>query len=154
MFDNVISGLKRSYPRDKMEEISTSFCFICLLHLANERGLKLDTGSQEASLDVVADIESRVGTIWDLKVGFANFSFLTSLFDIRAKTANRCTETRMRLQLHDTRLNSGFMSDLSVTYLSSAASAIVQPSLVYRSHAVACKCSWLVLSAIPFCFFG
>lgn len=26
-----------------MEEISTSFCFICLLHLANEEGLKLDT---------------------------------------------------------------------------------------------------------------
>ena len=25
-----------------MEEISTSFCFICLLHLANEQGLKIE----------------------------------------------------------------------------------------------------------------
>ena len=29
-----------------MEEISTSFCFICLLHLANERGLKLEVDGQ------------------------------------------------------------------------------------------------------------
>ncbi|KAF6753031.1 condensin complex component cnd2 [Ephemerocybe angulata] len=41
-FSQVINGLQRSYPKDKMEEISTSFCFICLLHLANEQGLKLE----------------------------------------------------------------------------------------------------------------
>jgi len=41
-FSQVITGLQKSYPRDKMEEISTSFCFICLLHLANEQGLKLE----------------------------------------------------------------------------------------------------------------
>lgn len=28
-----------------MEEISTSFCFICLLHLANEKGLRLQGDS-------------------------------------------------------------------------------------------------------------
>lgn len=28
-----------------MDEISTSFCFICLLHLANEEGLELKTGA-------------------------------------------------------------------------------------------------------------
>ena len=66
VFDNVISGLKKSYPREKMDEISTSFCFICLLHLANERGLKLETGDEEAAPDL--DIENRVGNIWDLKV--------------------------------------------------------------------------------------
>jgi condensin complex subunit 2 len=41
-FTSVITGLRKTYPKDKMEEISTSFCFICLLHLANERGLKIE----------------------------------------------------------------------------------------------------------------
>ncbi|THH01047.1 hypothetical protein EW026_g1576 [Hermanssonia centrifuga] len=72
VFDNVISGLKRSYPREKMEEISTSFCFICLLHLANERGLKLETGVDEDGGLTEVDEEEleqrKVGNIWDLKV--------------------------------------------------------------------------------------
>jgi condensin complex subunit 2 len=34
------------YPQEKMEEISTSFCFICLLHLANEKGLRIQSISQ------------------------------------------------------------------------------------------------------------
>ncbi|KAI0031273.1 condensin complex subunit 2/barren, partial [Vararia minispora EC-137] len=42
VFDRVLQGLENEYPEDKMSEISTSFCFICLLHLANERGLKID----------------------------------------------------------------------------------------------------------------
>ncbi|KAG8799817.1 hypothetical protein FRC17_007036 [Serendipita sp. 399] len=41
-FTSVISELRKTYPKDKMDEISTSFCFICLLHLANERGLKIE----------------------------------------------------------------------------------------------------------------
>lgn len=62
MFTSVISDLQRSYPRDKMDEISTSFCFICLLHLANEKGLKIETGEGE-------EVEGKkVGNIWDLKV--------------------------------------------------------------------------------------
>ena len=64
VFTNVITGLHRNYPKDKLEEISTSFCFICLLHLANEQGLKLETGTEEHD---AAD-EKRVGNIWDLKV--------------------------------------------------------------------------------------
>ncbi|QRV88845.1 condensin complex subunit 2 [Ceratobasidium sp. AG-Ba] len=43
-FTTVISGLRSQYPEEKLEEISTSFCFICLLHLANERGLKIQVG--------------------------------------------------------------------------------------------------------------
>ncbi|KAF8705174.1 Condensin complex subunit 2, partial [Rhizoctonia solani] len=43
-FTNVISNLRTQYPKDKLDEISTSFCFICLLHLANERGLKIQVG--------------------------------------------------------------------------------------------------------------
>ena len=42
-FNNIITTLRTSYPREKMSEISTSFCFICLLHLANEEGLKLES---------------------------------------------------------------------------------------------------------------
>ncbi|KAI0955082.1 hypothetical protein AcW1_006770 [Taiwanofungus camphoratus] len=63
-FTSVISGLQKSYPKEKMEEISTSFCFICLLHLANERGLKLEAGSEGKD----EDEDQKVGVIWDLKV--------------------------------------------------------------------------------------
>lgn len=42
-FDGVIQSLRQAYPQDKMSEISTSFCFICLLHLANEEGLRIET---------------------------------------------------------------------------------------------------------------
>jgi len=75
-FSQVITGLQKSYPRDKMEEISTSFCFICLLHLANEQGLKLesDTVSQ---MDV--ESEKKVGDIWDVKVRIHPMSILVAL---------------------------------------------------------------------------
>ena len=43
-FDGIIQDLRSTYPTDKMSEISTSFCFICLLHLANEEGLRIETG--------------------------------------------------------------------------------------------------------------
>nr|ODO04303.1 hypothetical protein L204_00661 [Cryptococcus depauperatus CBS 7855] len=42
-FNTVIQSLRSIYPAPKMSEISTSFCFICLLHLANEEGLKIET---------------------------------------------------------------------------------------------------------------
>ncbi|KAG0709201.1 condensin complex subunit 2/barren [Suillus ampliporus] len=76
VFSSVISGLQKSYPKEKMEEISTSFCFICLLHLANEQGLKLQT-SPGSRLDEEVEAENeavdsqgrdRVGNIWSLKV--------------------------------------------------------------------------------------
>jgi condensin complex subunit 2 len=72
VFGSVISGLQRSYPREKMEEISTSFCFICLLHLANEQGLKLESTVEESAAPVEMEPEQaqskKVGNIWDLKV--------------------------------------------------------------------------------------
>ena len=72
-FNQVITGLQKSYPRDKMEEISTSFCFICLLHLANEQGLKLESAverveERDSQSDQV-QVEKKVGDIWDIKVG-------------------------------------------------------------------------------------
>ncbi|TFK74925.1 barren [Pluteus cervinus] len=73
-FDTVITGLQKSYPSEKMKEISTSFCFICLLHLANEQGLKIE-GSTPIQESEGGDEDSRakatdkqVGNIWDLKV--------------------------------------------------------------------------------------
>jgi condensin complex subunit 2 len=71
-FDEVIVGLQRSYPGDKLAEISTSFCFICLLHLANERGLKLESGDVDvaagpSSIPEVKE-DDKVGNIWSLKV--------------------------------------------------------------------------------------
>jgi condensin complex subunit 2 len=68
-FDDVIVGLQRSYPEDKLAEISTSFCFICLLHLANERGLKLEAGDVEQTTIPEAEENDKVGNIWGLKVG-------------------------------------------------------------------------------------
>jgi condensin complex subunit 2 len=65
----VIGGLQRSYPEDKLSEISTSFCFICLLHLANERGLKLETGDATNASSTVQEVEEdNVGNLWGLKV--------------------------------------------------------------------------------------
>lgn len=69
----MITDLRKTYPKDKMEEISTSFCFICLLHLANERGLKLEVDNkvEDDMEDDDTDAEaSKVGNLWDLKVCF------------------------------------------------------------------------------------
>ncbi|KAG9312930.1 condensin complex subunit 2/barren [Chiua virens] len=73
-FSQVISGLQRSYPKDRMEDISTSFCFICLLHLANEQGLKLQPESSPPNDNGIDEESSesqgvdRVADIWSLKV--------------------------------------------------------------------------------------
>ncbi|KAG6890973.1 hypothetical protein C0992_011732 [Termitomyces sp. T32_za158] len=69
-FSQVINGLQQSYPREKMEEISTSFCFICLLHLANEQGLKLESAADgiQAYEEAQGQGDKRIGDIWDLKI--------------------------------------------------------------------------------------
>ncbi|KZP01619.1 barren [Calocera viscosa TUFC12733] len=61
-FGSVVQDLKKTYPKEKLDDISTSFCFICVLHLANEQGLKLDAGEPDETG------ERRVGELWDLKV--------------------------------------------------------------------------------------
>ncbi|KAH8910765.1 condensin subunit H-like protein [Coniochaeta sp. PMI_546] len=38
-FTDVMNDLQRVYPKPVMDDISTSYGFICLLHLANEKGL-------------------------------------------------------------------------------------------------------------------
>ena len=69
----MIVDLQRSYPEDRLAEISTSFCFICLLHLANERGLKLETGDVDRPPVLEAEEREKVGNIWGLKVGRTPF---------------------------------------------------------------------------------
>jgi len=55
-----------------MQDISTSFCFICLLHLANERGLKIEVGESPGAEDEGQPEEgdNKVGDLWGLRVIF------------------------------------------------------------------------------------
>ena len=59
-FTSVMNNLQQVYPRQAMVDISTSYCFICLLHLANEKGLTLgnEPGLEELSIkkDFTAEI--------------------------------------------------------------------------------------------------
>ncbi len=59
-FTSVMNNLQQVYPKQVMADISTSYCFICLLHLANEKGLTLgnETGLEELSIrkDFTAEI--------------------------------------------------------------------------------------------------
>lgn len=107
-FSQVISGLQRSYPRDKMEEISTSFCFICLLHLANEQGLKLESDingvvpmDDPIEEDMVEDDveqtkgdEKKIGNIWDIKVCCLSVFYVSILTE--SVYTRRFIVTRMR----------------------------------------------------------
>lgn len=51
-FTSVMNDLQQVYPKQAMADISTSYCFICLLHLANEKGLMLgnEPGLEELSI--------------------------------------------------------------------------------------------------------
>lgn len=46
-FSHALEGLQSMYAPSKFSEISTSFCFICLLHLANEEGLEVQVPTSE-----------------------------------------------------------------------------------------------------------
>ncbi|CAG8446230.1 9591_t:CDS:10 [Dentiscutata heterogama] len=48
-FTSVIKNLKKIYPEKKMKDISVSFCFICLLHLANEKNLNISVENDNLS---------------------------------------------------------------------------------------------------------
>ena len=47
-----MNNLQQVYSKQAMDDISTSYCFICLLHLANEKGLSIDNepGLEELSI--------------------------------------------------------------------------------------------------------
>jgi hypothetical protein len=109
VFSQVISGLQKSYPRDKMEEISTSFCFICLLHLANEQGLKLEStadGMARIEVEVDDDIsteDKKIGNIWDLKVLRAQLFLLGTVADMKTRLdlpRSQCNSIRLSPSSH------------------------------------------------------
>ena len=59
-FTSMISDLQKVYPEQQMQDISTSYCFICLLHLANEKGLVLD-GDKEGMMEIRVRWDRGVG---------------------------------------------------------------------------------------------
>ncbi|KAH8147427.1 uncharacterized protein LAJ45_08583 [Morchella importuna] len=54
-FTRVMNELQSVYPQKTMGDISTSYCFICLLHLANEKGLVITGSEALTELSVVKD---------------------------------------------------------------------------------------------------
>lgn len=54
-FTSVMQNLQSAYPKQAMNDISTSYCFICLLHLANEKGLVIEKQEGLMELDIRKD---------------------------------------------------------------------------------------------------
>ncbi|RFU73777.1 condensin complex subunit 2 [Trichoderma arundinaceum] len=54
-FTEVMNSLQSVYPKPAMADISTSYCFICLLHLANEKGLVIENTAGLNELDIRKD---------------------------------------------------------------------------------------------------
>ena len=54
-FTSVMNGLRSVYPKPIMDDISTSFCFISLLHLANEKGLVIEKTEDLSELTIRKD---------------------------------------------------------------------------------------------------
>jgi len=59
-FTDVVNNLQTVYPKQAMEDISTSYCFICLLHLANEKGLVIENQEGWQELTVRRDLEAEI----------------------------------------------------------------------------------------------
>ncbi|KAH8731552.1 condensin complex subunit 2/barren [Phaeosphaeriaceae sp. PMI808] len=62
-FTSVVNNLQAVYPKQAMADISTSYCFICLLHLANEKGLVINNEENFENLTIRKDFTA------DLSVG-------------------------------------------------------------------------------------
>lgn len=52
-FTSILSDLTHLYPPHQMRDISTSYGFICLLHLANEKGLVLEGGREDGRMEEI-----------------------------------------------------------------------------------------------------
>ncbi|KAJ9142109.1 Condensin complex subunit 2 [Pleurostoma richardsiae] len=59
-FTNVMNGLQSVYPKPVMDDISTSYCFICLLHLANEKGLVIEKAPDLMELEIRKDWSAEI----------------------------------------------------------------------------------------------
>lgn len=54
-FRDLFTDLSTVYPQQQMAEISTSYCFIALLHLANEKGLSITNEEGFTDLSIKRD---------------------------------------------------------------------------------------------------
>ncbi|KAI5964966.1 BRN1 [Candida margitis] len=52
-FNEVIRRVKTRYTSEQVKELSTSFCFICVLHLANEHGLTIEGNEANDNLEII-----------------------------------------------------------------------------------------------------
>ncbi len=59
-FTEVMNDLQKVYPKPVMDDISTSYCFISLLHLANEKGLIIDKAPELNELTIRKDWSAEV----------------------------------------------------------------------------------------------
>ena len=59
-FTSIMDGLQQVYPQQAMADISTSYCFICLLHLANEKGLTIDNQPGLEELNIRRDFTAEI----------------------------------------------------------------------------------------------
>lgn len=59
-FTSVMNDLQTVYPKTVMDDISTSFCFICLLHLANEKGLVIENTPELLELNIRRDPSAEI----------------------------------------------------------------------------------------------
>lgn len=55
-FTEVVNSLQKVYPKQAMADISTSYCFICVLHLANEKGLVIKGNENLTDLEIEKDM--------------------------------------------------------------------------------------------------
>lgn len=55
-FTDMVQGLRDYYPPQQLSDISTSFCFISLLHLANEKGLIIEDNEDNTELSIRKDV--------------------------------------------------------------------------------------------------
>ena len=60
LFTEVINNLQEVYPKQAMADISTSYCFICLLHLANEKGLVINHQPDFQELMIRKDLTAEI----------------------------------------------------------------------------------------------
>ncbi|CAO2648714.1 Nn.00g096630.m01.CDS01 [Neocucurbitaria sp. VM-36] len=60
-FTDVVNNLQAVYPKQAMADISTSYCFICLLHLANEKGLVINNQEHLENLTIRKDFTADLG---------------------------------------------------------------------------------------------
>jgi condensin complex subunit 2 len=61
-FTDVMNNLQFVYPKQAMADISTSYCFICLLHLANEKGLVINNEENFQDLTIRKDFTADLST--------------------------------------------------------------------------------------------